>query len=136
MYIAGATGVSSGADVAAAQVVIDRGKNPTADVIVYAADAQPQAFVFTAYVTTANNTAATQAAIEQALTDYVNGLEIGGTVFPDAINGIFVLSEAIEAMSSITGVRRVDFSTPTDDVTITAHDIMTVDSITGTYTSI
>lgn len=143
VYIAGLTGVSPAGDVAVAQTELERITNPTAEVGVnnpnagvFAADAQPQAFVFTAYILTANNTAATQALIEQALRDYVNGIDISGTLFPDSLIGRFVLGEAITAMSSITGVERIDFTTPAADVNITAHDVMTVASITPTYVSV
>ena len=136
VYTASATGVSAAADVALAQVELDRIRNPTADVLAKAAPAQPQAFVFQCWVDTASNTAATQAAIEQALTDYTNSLDIGGTVFPDALQGKWVLSEALDAMTSISGVRRVNMTTPSTDVSISGNTVMTVDSISGTYTSI
>jgi hypothetical protein len=139
-YIASATGVSPGADVTATQTELERIKNPTAVVSspsgAYAADAQPQAFEYTAYVLTASNTTATQTAIETALRGYVNGLPIGGDVFPDAAIGIFVRGECEAAMTALTGVERIAWTLPVGNVNITAHDIMTVASITATYTSI
>ena len=136
VYIAAATGVSSAADVSATQTELDRIKNPTADVLALAATAQLQNFTYTAFVLTANNTAATQAAIQQALEDYTNGLDIGGDIFPDAIQGIWVLSEALQAMSEIAGVERVEFAVPTGNTSILGHHIMTVGAVTATYTSV
>ena len=135
-FIAGATGVSSGADVAATQTELERIKNPTANVLALAALAQVQPFTFTAYILTANNTAATQAAVQQALENYTNSLPIGGELFPDAMNGIWVLSEAIQAMSAIAGVERVEFAVPTGNTPVTAHRVMTVGTITQTYVAI
>lgn len=135
-YIASATGVSPPADVTATQTELDRIKNPTATATAYAADAQPQPFEYTAYILSANNTAATQAAIEAALRNYVNTLPISGDVFPDAIPGIFVRGECEAAMTSLDGVERIKWVQPAGNVTITGHDVMTVSGITATYTSI
>ncbi len=133
-YIAGATGISSGADVAATQTELERIRNPTANVLALAAAAQVQPFTYTAYILTANNTAATQAAVQQALEDYTNSLPIGGQLFPDLMQGLWVLSEAVQAMSVIAGVERVDFAVPTGLVVpINGHAIMTVGTVTPTY---
>jgi uncharacterized phage protein gp47/JayE len=136
VYIAAATGVSPGADVTASQTELDRIRNPTATVVAIAAVAQSQAFVYTAYIQSALNTATTQAAIEAALRAYVNGLDIGGDVFPDSPIGIFAHSEAVGAMTAIGGVDRVELTTPAGNVNVTAHNVMTVASVTPTHTSI
>ena len=139
-YIASATGVSPAADVTATQAELERIKNPTAKVSApsgaFAADAQPQTFTYTAYILTASNTAATRAAIEAALSDYVNTLPISGDIFPDAAIGIFVRGECEAAMTDITGVERIAWTLPAGNVNIVAHDVMTISSINGTYTSI
>ena len=136
VYIATSTGVSPGADVTATQTEMDRIRNPTADVVAAAAADQPQGFEYTAYIQSALNTATTQAAIAQALRDYVNGLDIGGEVFPDSPIGIFAHSEAVGAMTAIIGVNRIELTTPPANVSITAHHVMTVASVTATHTSV
>lgn len=136
IYIAGSSGVSGATDVTNSQTEADRIKNPTAQVTVFAADAQSQNFQYTCFITSSLNNAVTQAAVEQALRDYVNGLPIGGSVFPPSITGEFVFSEAIGAMTAIAGVQQVQFTTPTGNVPITAYDVMTVGVINATYTSV
>lgn len=124
IYVAGPTATATPVDVAAAQVEADRIKNPTADVTCFAATEQPQAFVYDCYITAGLNTADTQTAVEQALTDYVNGLPISGTLFPILGTGNFVFSEALAAMTSVVGVERIDMTTPPGNVPIAAHAIM------------
>lgn len=136
VYIAGPTGVSVGADVTAAQTEMDRVRNPTAKVTVFAAPAQVQDFTYTAFIAAVNNTPATQSAIEQALRDYVNGIDIGGTIFPPASTGSFIFSEAIGAMTLLTGVVGITMTTPVGDVPIAIHQIMTVGAVTATHTSV
>ena len=135
IYIAGASGVSAAADVVDAQTEADRIKNPTADITVSGAVAQPQAFVYTAFITSALNNAITQSAVEQALRDYVNTLPISGSLFPPFIPpiGEFVHSEAIGAMTAIEGVLQVQLTTPPANVPITPHNVMTVASVTASY---
>ena len=136
IYIAGPSGVSGAADVVNAQTEADRIRNPTAQVTVFAAAAQPQLFQYTCYITAALNNAVTQSAVEQALTDYVNGLPIGGTSFAAASPGEFVYSEAIGAMTAIAGVQQIVLSLPPGNVNIGAFDIMTVSAITPSYISV
>jgi len=136
IYIAGPSGVSGATDVVNAQTEADRIRNPTAQVTVFAAAAQPQLFQYACYITSSLNNAVTQSAVEQALTDYVNGLPIGGTSFVPGALGEFVYSEAIGAMTSIVGVQQVVLSLPPANVNIGAFDIMTVSAITPTYISV
>ena len=135
IYIAAAGAVSSAQDVTDAQTEADRIRNPTADVLAIAAPAQAQAFVATVRITSALNTAATQAAVLAALTAYVNGLPISGTVF-GAAQGQFVFSEAVGAMTAVPGVVEVAMTTPAANVLITLHSVMTIASYTPTYVSV
>jgi phage-related baseplate assembly protein len=136
VYIARATGAAVGADVTAVQAYIDDRRPVTADPEVSASTAVAQNFTATVYVTAALNNAAKQAEIEQAITDYVNGLPIGGTVIPPGTAGFALFSEMNQAISAVVGVENIAWTTPVADVAITANRIMTMGAITFTYTDI
>jgi len=124
-------------DLAAAQTETNRIKNPTADALVFAAALAPEAFAYDCYISAANNTTATQTAVIDALKGYVDGLPIGGSVFPPATTGVWVQSEAVAAMTAIEGVERVDFSPPHNgNVPVAIHSVMTVGSQTPTFFSV
>lgn len=135
VYIAGGTGVSSAGDVTTAQTYIDARKPITAEPTVKASVGDVQNFVGTIYILSSKNNAATQASIVQAVTDYVNGLPIGGSVLT-GVQGYALHSEIVTAISSIDGVESVALTTPAADVAITAWHIMTVGTFTFTYTSV
>jgi uncharacterized phage protein gp47/JayE len=135
VYIAGASGVSSAQDVTDAQTYIDARRPITSNPTVIAAASSIQNFVGTVYIETAKNNAATQAAIEQAVTDYINDLDIGGTVLT-GVQGYALQSEIITAISSIDGVENVALTTPSADVPVTAWEILVVGTFTFTYTSV
>jgi phage-related baseplate assembly protein len=138
VYIAGAAGVSSSADVTTAQEYIDD-RIPITSVdglTVKAASGNVQSFVATIYIETSLNNATTQAAVEAALTSYINTLAIGGTVLPPGVQGYALFSEMVGAMTAIDGVRNVNMTTPAADVAVPAWQILTMGAITFTYTSI
>jgi uncharacterized phage protein gp47/JayE len=109
----------------------------TASVTAYAAAAQVQNFTADVYVTTALHDAAKETEIEAALATYINGLPIGGTVVP-AVSppGYMLHSELTQAVSEVTGVQYVDWTTPTANVAVTATQVMTVGAVTFTYINI
>lgn len=136
VYTAGATGVSAAADVTLAQTYIDTKRPCCSDVTVYAASAQAQNFAGTIYVDSTLNNATKQAEIEDAIDDYINGLDIGGTVLPPGSTGYMLFSELLGAITGVTGVSGVVLTTPTADVIVNPTSVMTVGGKVFTYTSI
>lgn len=136
VYIAGATGVSGVAEVAAAQALLDQKRPVTNLVRVLAAVAQVQDFTATIHVVAALNTPTKQTEIQQALRDYINGLPISGTFLPAAPNGVAVFSEMVGALTAVVGVERVSLTTPAADVAIAMHRVMTVGVLAFTFVSV
>jgi uncharacterized phage protein gp47/JayE len=133
VYLARETATAQPSDVATVQAEFDAKVCITSDPLAVAATEVAQNVAFLAYIETAKNNAATQAAVEQAVTDFLNGLPIGGTDIGGA--GFVLLSELITEISSIDGVVNVVMTTPTADVPVNPFDVVTVGTITPTYTN-
>jgi uncharacterized phage protein gp47/JayE len=136
-YIAGAFGPSSQDDVDTAQAYIDA-RIPITSVIghtVIAALANVQPFSGTIHILAALNNPTTQAAVEQALTDYLNGLPIGGVKLEPGGQGYAIRSEWLEAMTAVAGVERVR-TDPDDDIPVPEWEILTPGAYTFTYISV
>jgi phage-related baseplate assembly protein len=142
VFIASSSGALGAGVVTTVQTAIDLQKPLTADVTVISVTEVAQNFTAEIFVTASLNNAAKQAEIEAALDTYINGLPIGGTVLPaGAPQGYMLFSEVNEAISSITGVENITWTTPTADVAITSAtatvaNVMTVGAVTFTYTDI
>jgi uncharacterized phage protein gp47/JayE len=136
-YIAGAFGPSSQDDVDTAQAYIDD-RIPITSVVghtVNAALANVQPFSGTVHIQAALNNPTTQAAVEQALTDYLNGLPIGGVQLEVDGQGYAIRSEWLEAMTAVPGVERVR-TDPDEDIPVPVWEILTPGAYTFTYISI
>lgn len=136
-YIAGAAGPSSQDDVDTAQAYIDA-RIPITSVVghtVIAALANVQPFSGTIHVQAVLNNPTTQAAIEQALTDYLNALPIGGVRLEPDGQGYAIRSEWLEAMTAIPGVERVR-TDPDDDIPVPDWQILTPGAYSFTYISV
>ena len=127
VYVAGPSGVAAGADVTAAQALITAEQPETAVATAVAADDMAQAFTATVYVSAEFFTsgiiqAAKKAEIEAALSAYVNGLDIGGTVLPapdgDGVTGYCVATEWQGAVTAVEGVRGLGSPSPSANVEI------------------
>jgi len=135
VYIAGAAGASAAGDVTDAQDYTDDRIPITSDCTVYAAVADSQNLGATIYIEASKNTLATQTAVEQAATDYINGLPVGGKVLT-GVTGYAFHSEIVTAISSIDGVENVSLITPAADVAVTMWHILVVGSIHFSYVSV
>ena len=131
VYLARATATAQPADIITVQAAFDAQVCETSDAKAIAATEVTQGFTFTAYIEAAKNTPATQAAIEEAITDFANSLAIGGTLIGG--NGFMLFSELVTAVSSIDGVVNVVFALPAADVALAPNEIMIVGVVTPTY---
>ena len=145
VYIAGASGVSSGDDRDDAQDLIDTKQPETSVATVFVATAQPQTFTANVYVDSdffdvGVIQADKEAEIEAALTAHVNGLDIGGVVLPppdgDGVQGYLLADRWRKAVQDVVGVENIGSESPAADVAITAFRVMTMDTITFTYVPI
>lgn len=131
VYLAREATTAQPSDVVTVQAEFDAKVCITSDPLAVAATEVSQNVTFQAYIETAKNNAATQAAIEAAVADFLNGLPIGGTDIGGA--GFVLLSELITAISSVDGVVNVVMATPAADVPVNPFDVVTVGTITPTY---
>jgi len=131
VYLARATATAQPSDIVTVQAAFDAQVCETSDAKAIAATEVAQAFTFTAYIEAAKNTPDTQAAIEEAIADFVNSLAIGGTLIGGS--GFMLFSELVTAVSSIDGVVNVVFAAPVADVALASNEIMIVGVVTPTY---
>ncbi len=134
IYIASATGVAGGTDETTAQTEVDRIKSPTATVDVIIAASTAINVIGDVYIQTAYNTAATQLAIEEAVADYINSLDIGGVNL--GASRVIPLDGIEGAIRSVQGVKNVDLSSPAADTTITQFDVAILGTLALSYTGI
>ena len=131
VYLARESATAQPSDVSTVQTEFDAKVCITSDPLAIAATEVTQNVSFAAYIETAKNNAATQAAIELAITDFLNGLPIGGTDIGGA--GFILLSELITEISSIDGVVNVVMATPSANVPVSPFEVVIVGTITPTY---
>lgn len=136
-YIAGAFGPSSQDDVDTAQAYIDD-RIPITSVVghtVIAALGNVQPFTGTIHIQAALNNPTTRAAVEQALTDYLNSLPISGVRLVPGGQGYAIRSEWLEVMTAVPGVERVR-TDPDDDIPVPEWEILVPGAYTFTYVSV
>jgi len=145
VYIAAAAGVAAAGDVTDAQAVLSAKHAGTPNAKAWASTAQAQNFSANVYVSSAyfsggSIIASKQTEIETALDDYVNSLDIGGTVLPapdgDGVTGYLLASEWQGAMTAVVGVSAIKSPSPAADVAITPFYVATVGTVTFTYVAI
>lgn len=131
VYLARESTTAQPSDIVTVQAAFDAQVCETSDAKAIAATEVVQPFTFTAYIEAAKNTPETQADIEDAISAFVDSLDIGGTLIGGA--GFLLFSELITAISSVDGVINVVFATPASDVPILANEVAVVGVITPTY---
>jgi phage-related baseplate assembly protein len=134
VYIADDTGTASGAQITDVQEYIDARKARTA-VPTVAAASELAVPIEGTFRCDAGLGATLKTQIEQAITDYINGLPIGGTDIGEAL-GRVVHSRMIEIAQAFDGVVHVAITTPASDVSLQKFEIATVASISFTATEI
>jgi phage-related baseplate assembly protein len=134
VYIADDTGAASGAQITDVQEYIDARKTRTAVVTVLSANVLPITIIGT-FRCSAGLGATLKTQIEQAITDYINALQIGGTDIGETL-GRVVWSRMIEIAMAFDGVEHVAITTPSGDVSLQKYEIATVASVSFTATEI
>ncbi len=139
VYVAGATGVAASGDVTDGQAELDKHLPETSDAKVIAAASDAQAFTANIYITAAKHDAAKETEVEQALIDFINGLDINGKVLPapdgDGVTGYVLRSEWEGAVTAVDGVVNVGSPSPAADVAVTTFSVatLTAGNINFTY---
>jgi phage-related baseplate assembly protein len=134
VYIANDSGTATAAQVTDVKEYLIARKPRTDKVRALAAIPRPVTVTGTFRVP-AGLTADRKTKIEQAVTDYINSLPIGGSDIGESL-GVVVVSEIIEAAMGVDDVKRVELSTPTADIQLQANEIATVAAVTFTGTEI
>jgi uncharacterized phage protein gp47/JayE len=122
VYIAQSAATATGPQVAAVQAYIDSVAPVTDDPTVTAATAITVNITATIYVLAASDSTANRTLATDALSAYINGLDLG-----DATVDVVKLGAAIYAAA---GIRDVDVVIPAADVSISAGQV----AVPGTYT--
>lgn len=125
VYVAQAAATATSPQVAAVQGYIDTVKPVTDSPTVTAATAVTVNVTATVYVLAASDSTANRALATDAIDAYINGLDMG-----DAVVDVVKLGAAIYAAA---GVRDVDVSQPSADVTITAGQVAVVGAVSLTW---
>lgn len=137
VYCARAAGTATAPDVANVQAAFNLKHPCNAIPTAIAATEQLQDVTFTAYIETAKNTSATQAAIAAAVDAVINTLPIGGNHPPGSATGYLYRSELLGAITAIDGVEGVTMTAPAADVALTsARHVLVRNTYTPTHTSI
>jgi uncharacterized phage protein gp47/JayE len=128
VYIAQSAATATGPQVAAVQAYIDSVAPVTDAPTVTAATAVTVSVTATIYVLAASDSTANRTLATDALSAYINGLDLG-----DATVDVVKLGAAIYAAA---GIRDVDVVTPAADVTISAGQVAVPGAYSLTWTTV
>jgi phage-related baseplate assembly protein len=128
VYVAQSAATATGPQVAAVQAYIDTVRPVTDSPTVTAATAVTVNVTATIYVLAASDSTANRALATDAMSAYINGLDLG-----DATVDVVKLGAAIYAAA---GIRDVDVVIPAADVSISAGQVAVVGTYTLTWTPV
>ncbi len=128
VYVAQSAATATGPQVAAVQAYIDTVRPVTDSPTVTAATAVTVNVTATIYVLAASDSTANRALATDAMSAYINGLDLG-----DATVDVVKLGAAIYAAA---GIRDVDVVIPAADVSISAGQVAVVGTYTLTWTTV
>ena len=87
------------------------------------------------YSSTLTNATDCQAAVEQAIRDYVNAAPIGGYSYGGGANNIIDRDGLIDVVRDVVGVKKITIGTPAGDTAVPVANVAVVGSFTITYTA-
>ncbi len=134
IYIAGPLGAVGTTEQTTAQTAVSARRPVTSDPDVLLPSNVSIAFAATVFITAALDTTAERAAIEQALTDYINGQEIGGTDFGSG--GVIPFAIVSQTVTDFASVQNITWTSPLIDTPMAPNELALVGSITFTYTQV
>ena len=140
VYIAADDGIASGPEVAAVQSalaarILGARSMGTTLIITYAAAAAACNFTFDVYYDAAYDPAVVKAAVDDALTAYIDEAPIGGYDYTPGPANVLAYNDIVTAIRTVDGVRAVVMTAPAADVVVAATDVATVGSLpaVGSY---
>lgn len=128
VYVAQAAGTATSGQVAAVQSAIDLVKPVTDTAIVTAATPVVIAVTATVYVAAASDSTPNRTVATDAISAYLNGLQLGSATVDTARIGASIYAAA--------GIRDVDLVAPAADVVIAAGQVATVGTVTLTWVTV
>jgi uncharacterized phage protein gp47/JayE len=126
VYVAGPDAAAGETVRAAVEALLDTKRSPTADVLVLEPTTQTITVAGTVYIDRAY-AASAPAAVVAAIEDYINTVAIGGEVLTASQNG--VAEDGVKAaIRAVAGVKNVNLTSPSDDITITGFRLAVADT--------
>jgi phage-related baseplate assembly protein len=132
LYLATATGAPIGADVDIVQAAIDEWAEPQG-FLATAEAATPLGVTvdLTVAIVSSLTVAEIRTAVQSAVAQFFATIDIGGTKVPPSMTG-YVYTDALKGavIASTPGVKHVTLTSPAADVTVGAHEVPTLTSVT------